>query len=225
MRLKAPFAYLLSGVLVLMAGFVQAAAPARAEPISAEPISIVGFGDSLMAGYELPQADTFTAQLEAALKKKGYDATVTDAGVSGDTTSDGLARLDWSIPDGTDAVILELGGNDALRGISPEKTRANVEAMISRLKERGIKVLLVGILAPPNMGEAYQTKFDAIFKELATENDVVFYPFFLDGVATHADLQLADGMHPNTKGVAVMVKRFLPYVERLLDGAKASAQN
>ena len=220
MRLKAPFAYLLSGVLVLMAGLVQAAAPARAGPIS-----IVGFGDSLMAGYELPQTDTFTAQLQAALKKKGYDATVTDAGVSGDTTSDGLARLDWSIPDGTDAVILELGGNDALRGIPPEKTRANVDAMISRLKERGIKVLLVGILAPPNMGEAYQTTFDAIFKELAAKHDVVFYPFFLDGVATHADLELADGMHPNAKGVAVMVERFLPYVERLLDGAKASAQN
>lgn len=220
MRLKASFAYLLSAVFILAAALLRPAGPA-----DAEPISIIGFGDSLMAGYELAKSDTFVAQLEAALRKRGYDVTVTDAGVSGDTTSDGLARLDWSIPDGTDAVILELGGNDALRGIPPEKTRANIDAMIARLKARGIKVLLVGILAPPNMGQAYQAKFDPIFKELAAKHDVVFYPFFLDGVATHADLQLDDGMHPNAKGVAVMVERFLPYVERLLDGTKASAQN
>lgn len=220
MRLKAPFAYLLSGLLAFGVLATGAAATARAEPIT-----IIGFGDSLMAGFELPKADTFTAQLQVALRKKGYDVTVTDAGVSGDTTSDGLARLDWSIPDGTDAVILELGGNDALRGIPPEKTRANIDAMIARLKERGIEVLLAGILAPPNMGEAYQAKFDPIFKELAASHDVILYPFFLDGVATHAGLQLQDGMHPNAKGVAVMVERFLPYVERLLDGKKASAQN
>ncbi|MGN6548738.1 MAG: arylesterase [Pararhizobium sp.] len=215
MRFKAPVTLLLSLL----------AAALFALPAAARPFTIVGLGDSLMAGYRLPASDDFTGQLQAALKAKGYDVAVTDAGVSGDTTSDGLARIDWSVPDGTDAVLLELGGNDALRGIPPEKTRKNLQAMVSRLKQRGIAVLMIGILAPPNMGEAYANAFDPIFKEIAEENHLVFYPFFLDGVATHPGLQLDDGIHPNAKGVAVMVKRFLPYAERLIDGAKASAEN
>lgn len=215
MRFKAPVTLLLS----------LAAAVAIALPAAAAPFTIVGLGDSLMAGYRLPASEDFTGQLQAALRAKGYDVTVSDAGVSGDTTSDGLARIDWSVPEGTDAVLLELGGNDALRGIPPEKTRSNIEAMVSRLKQRGIAVLLIGILAPPNMGEAYAKAFDPIFKQIAKENNLVFYPFFLDGVATHPELQLDDGIHPNAKGVAVMVERFLPYAEKLIQGAKASAEN
>ena len=155
----------------------------------------------------------------------GYDVEISNAGVSGDTTSDGLARLAWSVPEGVDGVMLELGGNDALRGIPPAQTRANLARMIERLQARNIKVLLVGILAPPNMGEDYARNFDPIFPDLAKKYDLVLYPFFLDGVATHADLQLSDGMHPNGKGVAVMTSRFLPYAERLIDRIKAAAQN
>lgn len=185
-------------------------------PVLADPIRIVALGDSLTAGYDLPQPDSFPAQLQAALKAKGYDVEIANAGVSGDTSSDGLARLSWSVPDGTDAVLLELGGNDALRGIPPERTRSNLDKIISRLKKRNIKVLLIGILAPPNMGEAYASKFDPIFRDLAKKYDVVFYPFLLDGVATHAKLQLSDGIHPNPKGVSVIVQRVLPYAERLI---------
>lgn len=182
MRFKVSISYLLclpflAAAIILIAGLHA----------DAHTIRLVGFGDSLMAGYRLQDKDAFPTQLQAALKAKGYDVEITNAGVSGDTTSDGLARLDWSIPQGTDGVLLELGGNDALRGISPAKTRENLSKMIERLQARKIKVLLVGILAPPNMGEAYAGKFDPIFPDLAKKYGVVFYPFFLDGVATHAD--------------------------------------
>lgn len=218
MRFKVSISYLLCLPFLVAAIILVAGLHA-----DARTIRLVGFGDSLMAGYQLQQKDAFPTQLQAALRAKGYDVEITNAGVSGDTTSDGLARLDWSIPDGTDGVLLELGGNDALRGISPEKTRENLSKMIERLQARKIKVVLVGILAPPNMGEAYAGQFDPIFPELAKKYGVVFYPFFLDGVATHAGLQLSDGMHPNAKGVAVMVKRFLPYAERLIDDIKTVA--
>jgi len=220
MRFKVSIAYLLC--LPFLAGSIILLAALHAD---ARTVRLVGFGDSLMAGYQLQQKDTFPSQLQAALKAKGEDVEITDAGVSGDTTSDGLARLDWSIPPGTDGVILELGGNDALRGISPEKTRENLSEMIERLRTRKIEVLLVGILAPPNMGQAYAGKFDPIFPELARKYDVVYYPFFLDGVATHADLQLSDGIHPNEKGAAIMAKRFMPYAERLIERIKAVAEN
>lgn len=216
MRFKASIAYLLCVPFLAGAAMVLFAPPA-----CAQPVTIVGFGDSLMAGYQLPGPVTFPSRLQAALRARGHAVTVSDAGVSGDTTSDGLARLEWSVPEGTDGVILELGGNDALRGIEPAKTRANLDAMIRKLQARKIHVLLAGILAPPNMGQAYSDAFDPIFPELAKKYDLVYYPFFLDGVATHAGLQLGDGMHPNAKGTEVMTGRFLPYAEKLLDRIEA----
>ena len=187
----------------------------------AEPVKLVGFGDSLMAGYQLPAADAFPVKLEAVLRAKGYDVEIANAGVSGDTTSGGLARLDWSIPDGTQGVILELGANDALRGIAPEQTGKNLDAMLTRLKERGIPVLLAGMLAPPNMGADYAERFNGIYKRLSEKHGVPLYPFFLEGVVTKADLQIEDGMHPNPEGVDVMVRSFLPAAEAFLGSIKA----
>ncbi|WP_313194815.1 arylesterase [Shinella zoogloeoides] len=187
----------------------------------AEPLKLVGFGDSLMAGYQLPAADAFPVKLEAALRAKGHEVEVANAGVSGDTTSGGLARLDWSIPDGTQGVILELGANDALRGIAPEETEKNLDAMLTRLKERGIAVLLAGMLAPPNMGADYAGRFDGIYRRLSEKHGVPLYPFFLDGVVTRANLQIEDGMHPNPAGVDVMVQSILPTVETFLKSIKA----
>ncbi|TIW78571.1 MAG: arylesterase, partial [Mesorhizobium sp.] len=149
----------------------------------AEPFKIVGFGDSLMAGFGLGPGQGFTDKLQAALRARGHDVTVADAGVSGDTSSGGLARLDWSVPDGTQLVILELGANDMLRGVSPDITRKNLDAMLGKLKERKIAVLLAGMRAAPNLGADYQNAFDAIFPNLAGKYAVPLYPFFLDGVA------------------------------------------
>lgn len=189
------------------------------------PFKIVGFGDSLMAGYLLPASDAFPQKLEKALIDKGYNVTVENAGVSGDTTSGGLARLDWSIPDGTDLVILELGANDALRGIAPNLTEQNLKAMLTRLQQRNIPVLLAGMIAPPNMGTDYAEKFNPIFGRLAAEFGAGLYPFFLDGVATHKELQLEDGLHPNANGVDQMVSAFLPTIESSLKTAqKAGAE-
>lgn len=190
----------------------------------ARTIQLVGLGDSLMAGYQLPPGDGFPAKLEAALKAKGLDLAVADAGVSGDTTSGGLSRIDWSVPDGTDGVILELGANDALRGIPPEQTEKNLVAMIEKLKERKIPVFLVGMLAPPNMGQDYAEKFNAIYQRLADKYQLALYPFFLDGVAAHPDLQLSDGMHPNPKGVDVIVERILPAVTSFIGMIDAGAK-
>ena len=187
----------------------------------AEPVKLVGFGDSLMAGYQLPAADAFPVKLEAALRAKGYNVEIANAGVSGDTTSGGLARLDWSIPDGTQGVILELGANDALRGIAPEQTEKNLDAMLTRLKERGIPVLLAGMLAPPNMGADYAERFNGIYKSLSEKHGVPLYPFFLEGVVTRADLQIEDGMHPNPAGVDVMVQSILPTAEAFLKSISA----
>lgn len=187
----------------------------------AEPVKLVGFGDSLMAGYQLPAADAFPVKLEAALRAKGHEVEIANAGVSGDTTSGGLARLDWSIPDGTQGVILELGANDALRGIAPEETERNLDAMLTRLKERGIAVLLAGMLAPPNMGPDYAERFNGIYGRLSEKHGVPLYPFFLDGVVTKANLQIEDGMHPNPAGVDVMVQSILPTVETFLKSIKA----
>ena len=185
-------------------------------PAAADPVSIVGMGDSLMAGYELGPGEPFAAKLQDALKKNGYDATVTNAGVSGDTTSDGQARLDWSVPDGTDLVILELGSNDMLRGIDPALTKKNLEAMIERLRARDIKVVLFGMKAAPNLGPDYQKAFDTIYPDLADKYSLPLYPFFLDGVVGHPDLQLDDRMHPNAKGVDRIVSGALPIVEKAL---------
>lgn len=206
--------------ILLAAGAVTIA---FAAPTRAEPVNIVGFGDSLMAGYQLAPADAFPVKLEDALTAKGNEVTIANAGVSGDTTSGGLSRLDWSVPDSADAVILELGANDALRGISPEKTRENLDAMISALKDRGMEVLLVGMLAPPNMGDAYADLFNGIYPDLAEKHDLILYPFFLDGVAAEEGLDIGDGMHPNAEGVDVMVTRFLPYAEQLLERLESGA--
>ena len=189
---------------------------ATAVTARAEPIRIVGFGDSLMAGYGLDAGQGFPEKLEKALRDKGHDVVITNAGVSGDTTSGGLSRLDWSVPDGTQFVILELGANDMLRGIGPDITKKNLDAMISRLKERNIAVLLAGMRAAPNLGPDYQAGFDAIYPALAETHGVPLYPFFLDGVtADHAYL-LEDGMHPNAAGIDRMVERILPTIEKWL---------
>jgi len=182
----------------------------------AEPIILIGFGDSLMAGYQLAPDEAFPARVEKLLRAEGGDVTITNAGVSGDTSADGLARIDWSIPDGANGVIVELGANDALRGLSPEDTRKNLDAMLARLKDRKIPVLLVGMIAPPNMGADYARAFNPIYKDLAAKYGLPLYPFVLDGVALHPELQLSDGMHPNGKGTEIMAQKFLPLVKTFL---------
>ncbi|MER9299885.1 arylesterase [Mesorhizobium sp. M0621] len=201
----------------IAAGFIVFLAICGALPSArAEPFKIVGFGDSLMAGFGLGPDQGFTDRLQAALSAKGHDVTVANAGVSGDTTSGGLARLDWSVPDGTQLVILELGANDMLRGVSPDITRKNLDEMLGKLKQRKIAVLLAGMRAAPNLGADYQNAFDAIFPDLAKKYEVALYPFFLDGVAGQPGMQLEDGLHPNPQGIDQMVERILPTVEKAI---------
>ena len=183
---------------------------------AAEPYRIVGFGDSLMAGFGLNPGEGFTEKLQAALKAKGRDVEVINAGVSGDTTSGGLSRLDWSVPDGTRLVILELGANDMLRAVTPDITEKNLDAMLAKLKDRKIPVLLAGMRAAPNLGADYQARFDAIYPRLAEKYGAALYPFFLDGVAGDSKLVLEDGMHPSAKGIDIMVERILPMLEKLI---------
>lgn len=187
---------------------------------AADTIRILAFGDSLTAGYQLPPGADFASRLEAALSTNGTKAEVVNGGVSGDTATAGLARLDWSLngdaDEQVDGVILELGANDALRGIDPTITKDALVGIIETLTAKNIPVLLAGMLAPPNMGEAYGAAFNAIYPDLAKRYDVVFYPFFLDGVAAQPDLNLADGMHPNEAGIDVIVANILPSVEALV---------
>jgi acyl-CoA thioesterase-1 len=197
--------------IAVIAGSLLASSLAQAATVN-----LVGFGDSLMAGYQLPPGDGFPEKLQAALKAKGLDVAITNAGVSGDTSTGGLARIDWSVPDGTSGVILELGANDALRGIPPEETEKNLDAMITRLKERGIAVLLAGMMSPPNMGADYAARFNPIYEKMAQKHDVPLYAFFLDGVVMDASLKLEDGMHPNSKGVDVMVQKMEPAVTNFI---------
>jgi len=192
---------------------------------AAAPLKIVALGDSLTAGYGLPGDATFPAQLQKALKAKGYNVTIVNAGVSGDTTTAGLDRLAWSVPDGTDGVILELGANDALRGVDPNVTKATLEKILDRLAKRHIPVLLAGMESPRNMGAEYVKAFDAIYPALASRYEVVFYPFFLAGVATDPKLNQADGMHPNRQGVDVIVQRMLTSVEQLITRAEKARQS
>jgi acyl-CoA thioesterase-1 len=180
------------------------------------PVKIVVLGDSLSAGYGLPVEAAFPEKLAQALKAEGIAVSVANAGVSGDTASGGLDRLDWSVPNGTQAVILELGANDALQGLDPKLTETALDAVLTKLKQRHIPVLLAGMQAPRNMGADYVRSFDAIFPALASRHAVVFYPFFLDGVATDAKLNQADGMHPNAAGVDIIVARIMPKVEQLI---------
>ncbi len=183
----------------------------------ADTPKIVVLGDSLVAGYQLPPGEGFPEQLQKNLTARNIKVVITGAGVSGDTTSGGLSRLDWSVPEGTNGVVLELGANDAMRGLPFQLAQKNLDAMIARLSERGIAVLLVGMRAPPNMGEDYQQGFDAIYSVLAAKHKVPLYPFFLDGVAANPALNLSDGIHPNKAGIAIMIERILPHVERFIE--------
>jgi acyl-CoA thioesterase-1 len=192
---------------------------------AAAPIHIVALGDSLTAGYGLADKNGFVPALQAALAKTGIAAVVANAGVSGDTAADGLARLDWSVPQGTDAVIVELGANDMLRGIAPAVTRAALDAILQRLTQRHIFVLLCGMRAAPNLGADYAQAFERIYPDLAAKYRVPLYPFFLDGVAGNLNLEQADGMHPNPAGVAVIVSRILPMAQDLAGRAQARRQN
>ena len=178
---------------------------------------IAVLGDSLAAAYGLDVVDGFPARLEQALRQQGYDCAVVDAGVSGDTTAGGLARLDWMLADGPSHVIVELGGNDGLRGLPPEQMAQNLDQIIARLKGKGIPVLLTGMLAPPNLGRDYGDAFAAVFPEVAEKHEVPLYPFFLEGVAGDALLNQGDGIHPTAEGVAIIVENILPTVTDWLD--------
>jgi acyl-CoA thioesterase-1 len=186
------------------------------------PVKLVVLGDSLSAGLGLAADAAFPERLQAALKEKGVAVSVTNAGVSGDTASGGLGRLAWSVPPGTEAVIVELGANDALRGIDPKVTKAALDKILGKLDQRHIAVLLAGMQSPRNMGADYVKAFDAIYPALASTHPVVFYPFFLDGVAADGKLNQADGMHPNAAGVDVIVKRMLPQIEALISRVRAA---
>ena len=217
--MKRSFKALLTTVLLagicLIAGAATVPAIAVGTAVAPQPIKILAMGTSLTQGYGLPPGTEFTVQLQAALKREGIDATVTNAGVSGDTTAGGLARLDWSLADHPDAVILELGSNDMLRGIAPSETERNLRAILDKLKTDHVKVLLTGMHAQRNLGTDYVREFDSIYPRLAGDYHVLFYPFILDGVALNPKLNQADGMHPNPAGVKVMVARILPYVKKL----------
>jgi acyl-CoA thioesterase-1 len=214
----------LLGFVTIGLGLLAAQVPAKAqEAASAGTPEIVAFGDSLSAGYGVGPGESFPEQLQAALGKAGVAAKVVNAGVSGDTTTGGLARLDWSVPASADLVIVELGANDALRGISPDVTRRNLDAILAKLKTRpATQVILAGMIAPPNMGADYASAFNPIYPELAKAYDVPLYPFFLDGVASVEGMNQADYMHPNARGVGVIVERILPLVTQALDAAKGA---
>jgi acyl-CoA thioesterase-1 len=209
-------------VAAYMLAVAVATVPGLAQPRSeAAPVRIVVLGDSLVAGFQIKAADAFPAQLERALRTRGHAVEVANAGVSGDTTAGGLERVAWAVPKGTDAVILELGANDALRGLDPARARVNLDKIISQVKAAGAEVLLAGMLAPRNWGEDYARAFDAIYPGLAGKHGTLLYPFFLDGVALDARLNLRDGLHPNAKGVAEIVRRILPTVEELIARVQA----
>ena len=187
------------------------------QPIwAADPPVILALGDSLTAGFGLVQPDSFTVQLEAALAKAGTVAKIKNAGVSGDTSAGGRARLAWALAEKPDAVMIELGANDGLRGLNPKRTEANLDAIIAMAKAQGLPVLLTGMRAPPNLGVEYCEEFNSLFARLARKHEVLFYPFFLEGVAALPTLNQADGIHPNGQGVAEIVRRLVPIVEKLI---------
>lgn len=183
-------------------------------------LRLLVLGDSLSAGYGLKPEDAFPSQLQEAMRAAGYDVRVINAGVSGDTTAGGLSRLEWALSDKPHIVLVELGGNDALRGLPPAETYANLDAILARLENRDISVILAGMQAPRNLGEDYTTEFDAIYPHLASKYDLPFYPFFLDGVALDPALNQADGIHPNPAGVREIVRRILPLLETELEKIK-----
>lgn len=201
-----------AAVVLFLAGALACGA-ARAE---GEAIKVLAFGDSLTHGYGLADGATFPQQLEAALAARGHAVTVINGGNSGDTTAAGRARLDWALADNPDAVLIELGANDGLRGIEPSVTYENLDAILTRLRDERLPVLLTGMRAPRSMGEDYTREFDAVFPRLAAKHDVPLYPFFLEGVAAEASLNQADGIHPNAAGVAIIVEGIMPYVLELI---------
>ncbi len=182
----------------------------------AAPVTILVLGDSLTAGLGLEASEAFPAKLEAALNAKGLDVRVVNAGVSGDTAAAGLARLDWALTDEIDGLIVEFGANDALRGLDPTQTEAALDAILAKAAARKLPVLVAGMQAPPNLGPDYVTAFDAIYPRLAEKHGAILYPFFLDGVAAERSLNQADGIHPNGKGVSIIVERMMPSVEGLI---------
>jgi acyl-CoA thioesterase-1 len=203
-------------LLALALAATTPALPAGAQTPAAKPVKMVVLGDSLSAGLGLSASAAFPVRLQKALKAKGIDVDMINAGVSGDTTSGGRDRLDWSVPEGTEAVILELGANDALRGLDPKVARASLSEILTRLQARKIAVLLCGMVAPPNYGADYSASFNAIYPDLARTFQVPLYPFFLEGVATDAKLNQADGLHPTAEGIDLIVKNILPTVEAFL---------
>ena len=209
-------------LLTIMAAAGQALDFWAAHAAGAKPVKILALGSSLTQGYGLPPGTEFTVQLQAALKQAGVEAVVTNAGVSGDTSAGGLARLDWSLADHPDAVILELGSNDMLRGTPPAETEKNLRAILDRLKAAHVPVLLTGMHAQRNLGADYVKQFDPIYPRLAKQYGVLFYPFFLDGVALNPKLNQADGMHPNPAGVKIIVARMLPMVKKLASFSKGA---
>lgn len=209
-------------LLLVLAFAVLLASPAVLA--QGRTLRLVALGDSLTAGFNLPQREAFPAVLEAALKARGHKVEIANAGVSGDTASGGLARVDWSVPDGTDGVILELGANDMLRGLDPAVTRKALEGIITRLKARNIPVMLAGMYGARNLGPDYVKRFEAIYADLAEKYDLVLYPFFLEGVSGGpARYALPDGLHPSAEGVRVIVEKILPSVERFLERLKTRA--
>jgi len=218
-RLAAVFAVLGSVFALLCFGLIGAAGAAE------RPVQIVALGDSLTAGFHLPASAAFPVQLERALRAKGIAVEVANAGVSGDTTAGGLARLTWSVPDGTDAVILELGANDMLRGLDPAATRSALTEIVRRLKARNIEVLLCGMRSAPNLGLDYGQVFEAVFPDLAAANGLILYPFFLEGVLGDRGLVQADGLHPTKEGVAKIVTGIMPKVEALIARVRAKAKS
>jgi acyl-CoA thioesterase I len=212
-RQSGPFMTIIFACAAALAALIAPLSPAQAQ---GRAIHLVALGDSLSAGYGLPQEAAFPVVLERALKARGHKVEVANAGVSGDTSSGGLDRLDWSVPDGTDGVILELGANDMLRGLDPALTRQSLTAIVERLKSRNIPVMIAGMYASRNLGPDYVQKFDSIYPDIAKTYDLVLYPFFLDGIVGDRSLNLPDGMHPTAKGVEVIVERILPTVETFL---------
>ena len=209
-------------MVAIAAGMLFASVLHGNRAVAGTPV-IVAFGDSLTAGFGLQNSDSFPAQLEKALKARGQDVKVINAGVSGDTAAAGLARLDWALPDDASGVIIELGANDALQGLDPVATKATLEQMITKIKARGLPILLAGMEAPRNLGKDYVEQFRALYADLATRYDLILYPFFLDGVALDDKYLMGDGIHPNAAGVARIVEGILPKVEELL--AKATPKS
>ncbi len=212
-------------LVAVLGAMVTMSATALAQTAAAKdvkPIKLAVLGDSLTAGYGLPESAAFPVRLQKALKERGIETDIINAGVSGDTTSGGRDRLDWSIPKDTEAVIVELGANDALRGVDPKVSRAALDDILKRLKARSVKVLLCGMYAPPNYGADYAAKFNSIYPDLAKAHDVPLYPFFLDGIVGDPKLNQSDGLHPTAEGVNAIVKRILPTVEAFLKKRESS---